>query len=379
MLTPAQRKRFEEWLLEVTGLPTAAGREDRVIRWVESWVARRKNLRLSADAAGNLTITRVGARGGRPIFLTAHLDHPAFVIRRRLGSKRLELEFRGGVDNAYFANAKIELFDADDRRFNAVLERLDAKAQPFKRVTARLTRPADTLGIGDIGRWKLPGRLPRIDRGRLHAPACDDLAAVVAALATLDIVRRRASAPNMGVLLTRAEEIGFVGTLAACVEGSVPRTARLLCLENSRSFPESPIGAGPILRVGDRLSVFSPELTNHLGVILTDHADRHPAFRWQRKLMPGGACEATAFSAFGYTSTCLCLPLGNYHNMADIDGVRAGKRPARVRAEHIAIDDFHHLVEALVVCATRMDAARTPPLKKRLEGLLVRGRHVLEA
>ena len=41
--------------------------------------------------------------------------------------------------------------------------------------------------------------------------------------------------------------------------------------------------------------------------------------------MPGGACEATAFSAYGYESTCLCLPLGNYHNMHDIDVV-AGRR-----------------------------------------------------
>jgi len=168
------------------------------------------------------------------------------------------------------------------------------------------------------------------------------------------------------VLLTRAEEIGFVGTLAACRDRSVPRDARLICLENSRSFAESPIGGGPILRVGDRLSVFSPDLTNALGALLTDHAKRRPGFTWQRKLMPGGACEATAFSAFGYESTCICLPLGNYHNMGDIDGVAAGKRPARVRPECISLDDYHGMIEMLAVCATLMDKPRVGSLRADL-------------
>jgi endoglucanase len=139
----------------------------------------------------------------------------------------------------------------------------------------------------------------------------------------------------------------------------VPAGARLLCLENSRSFPhDSPIGAGPIVRVGDRLSVFTPELTNRVGDIAAAHAKAHAeTFRFQRKLMPGGACEATAFASFGLASTCVCLPLGNYHNMQDIDGVAAGKSKARVGREFIACDDFHWLVELLEAVARKLDSA----------------------
>ena len=112
--------------------------------------------------------------------------------------------------------------------------------------------------------------------------------------------------------------------IGAARAGFVPKGARLVCLENSRSFPhDSPIGAGPIVRVGDRLSVFTPELTNRIGDLAAAYAKENPAFRFQRKLMPGGACEATAFASFGIASTCVCLPLGNYHNMEDIDGVAA--------------------------------------------------------
>ena len=95
-------------------------------------------------------------------------------------------------------------------------------------------------------------------------------------------------------------------------------------------------------------------------------------------VVTGGACEATAFSTFGYTSTCLCLALGNYHNMSDIDGVLAGRRPARVAPEHISIADYHHLVEMLLVCSTQLDTARVPSLRKRLEALLDARAHVLE-
>ena len=71
----------------------------------------------------------------------------------------------------------------------------------------------------------------------------------------LDLTKNRKTAAGVGALFTRAEEVGFIGTLAACADASVPAGTRLLCLENSRSFPESPIGNGPILRVGDRLAV----------------------------------------------------------------------------------------------------------------------------
>jgi endoglucanase len=390
MIAAAERRKHDAWLRELTGLPTAAGREDRVIAWVEDWVAARRNLRLRRDRAGNLVITRKpgnakkpGAKKGskraaRPLFFTAHLDHPAFVVRRLIDDRDVEMEFRGGVHPPYFDDASIELFDAKDRRHAATVLSLDAKAKPFKRVRARLARPATTLAPGDVGRWRFRGKLPRVTKGVLHAHACDDLAGVAAALAALDVVRRKRSAAHVGVFLTRAEEVGFVGTLAACESGTLPKRARLICLENSRSFVDSPIGGGPILRVGDRLSVFDPRLTNRIAALMTEFEKKQPGFRWQRKLMPGGACEATAFSEYGYETTCVCLPLGNYHNMTDIDAVLAGKRPARVGPEHIALDDYHDMVEMLIACANGLDAETGSDLKTRFGKLLARHQHVLE-
>jgi endoglucanase len=111
---------------------------------------------------------------------------------------------------------------------------------------------------------------------------------------------------------------------------------------------------------------------------MTEHQKTHTRFRWQRKLMPGGTCEATAFSTYGYRSTCLCLPLGNYHNMVDIDQVQAGQRPARVGPEFISVADFHGLVEMLVLCAEGLESPTRPTLHGRMETLLKEHGHVLD-
>ncbi|MCZ6834337.1 MAG: hypothetical protein O7G85_01050 [Planctomycetota bacterium] len=362
MTTQAQRAKHLQWLHEITALPTAAGHEDRVIAYIKNWMKTRKNLKLRSDKAGNLIIEHAkrssAVKRAKPIYITAHLDHPAFVVKRRLDAKTIELEFRGGVDDPYFENAKIEIFDDEDRVHKATITKLDGKAKPFKLIEAKLSGAGASIKPGDVGRWAFTGKgkTPMVDRqGIFHTPACDDLAAAASALGAMDVMRNRKGLEHVGLIFTRAEEIGFVGAIEVCERKSVPRSARLICLETSRSFSDSPIGGGPIVRVGDRISVFDPRLTNRISAIMTKHASKNPKFKWQRKLMAGGACEASCFSAYGYESTCLCLPLGNYHNRRDIDEVLAGQRPALVGPEYISVDDFHGLVEMLIVTCTKLD------------------------
>src|SRR6201999_2683485 len=96
------------------------------------------------------------------------------------------------------------------------------------------------------------------------------------------------------LLFTRAEEIGFVGALAAVKERTMPVGSRAIALENSRSFDDSPIGGGPVGRVGDRLSIFSPSLTGAIAARAEQVAASLP-WKWQRKLMAGGALEGEVF------------------------------------------------------------------------------------
>ena len=94
--------------MPLTAIPTAAGREHQVISWVEAWVAQRPALAMQRDDAGNLLIGRKGAGSDEPLVVTAHMDHPAFVVES-VGREQVELSFRGSVNDPYFEDARIEL------------------------------------------------------------------------------------------------------------------------------------------------------------------------------------------------------------------------------------------------------------------------------
>lgn len=385
--SPADRRRHEQLALTLTSIPTAAGREHRVQAFLDAWLSKRsRSVAWKRDGDGNLLITRRRprtGRGGSPLLITAHLDHPAFVVSRRIDERTIDAEFRGGVHDPYFEDARLEFLDGKDVSVRGRITELRPADEscPFKTVTVRLDRRHPGIDVGDVGRWALPpARIAGRGAARtIRTHACDDLAAAAAALCAFDRIRKRRGQEHVGILFTVAEEVGFVGAIGAATNGLIPPNARLVCLENSRSFPESPIHGGPIVRVGDRISVFSPGLTNAISDLMRSHADTNGHFRWQRKLMAGGACEATAFSALGHESTCLCLPLGNYHNMRDIDEVVAGRRPARVGPETIGIDDYHGLVEMLEVVAAGLPKRRsgTDPFAKRLRALRRRHKTVL--
>lgn len=401
------------WLLEATAIPTAAGREHRVIDWIRRWVATRPDLSVTADAAGNLVVA-FGSQSpslplrARLLFITAHLDHPAFVVESVVGPGTLVATFRGGVMPVYFADARVEVWTSHEsnnepeaaargclrRPLPGVVTQY-TKKEPFPECLIELEHECDAVRPGDVARWALPE--PRVEGDLCLTHACDDLSAVAAALAVMERLRGRPEAAPVKLLFTRAEEIGFIGAIAACRERTMPIDSRVIALENSRSFAESPIGGGPVVRVGDRLSVFHPGLTGAIAKVaerLESQSKSSPAlgksesssesrgalFNWQRKLMPGGACEASVFQAYGYEATCVCLPLGNYHNMADLERVQAGDANALAAAkagpEIISVSDYKNMIALLEACALSLEGVE--PLTTRLERVYAEKAFVLK-
>lgn len=376
-----------------------------MIAWIHRWLAERPHLELTTDPAGNLHVRSRGtaAEGAQVLYFTAHLDHPAFVVERIVSPEVVELSFRGGVMEDYFKDGAVSIFNDADTRFAArITEKVQdpmisahgmMRGSPFGHYLAELAagRTTETLAVGDVGSWDLP-RAEVID-GIVHTPACDDLAALAAAISAFDVLmeeKRNAQSDKAQVgemdvrlLFTRAEEIGFIGAIAACQHKTMPAGARVIALENSRSFADSPIGGGPIVRVGDRISIFSPSLTDAIAkraeeiaggpasVRASEKLSDLPKWKWQRKLMAGGACEASVFCDAGYEATCVCLPLGNYHNMADLDAVQArtNTRPPRIEREYIALSDYEGLVDLLVACGQKLSRINSVrPLVEKLWG-----------
>jgi putative aminopeptidase FrvX len=354
----ASRAQAERWLGELTNLPTASGVEDRVADWVTRWVSRREDLKIEVDSGGNLFVTQKGRKLHAPVFAVAHMDHPAFVIANQDGS----FEFRGGVEAAYIGDALIDVLARRDGPSGRVAS-YDPKTGRGK---------ADFLGevaVGDIAMWRF--RNTRQKTGLFRAPACDDLAGAAAALSALDRARTDAGLRHFGVMLTRAEEVGLIGAIHAAKHHTIPEGARLLSIETSRELLNARIGDGPIIRIGDRATIFDRELSN-----LVTSAVEEAGITHQRKLMDGGGCEATAFGVYGYRATGLCLALGNWHNRGNLAEVEAGNGDAAVpMLEEISIDDYHGLIDLLLVAAKAVDGV--DPTVARLDRLYESNRHYL--
>lgn len=364
---------FEQWMFELTALPTAAGREDAVIQWITSWVSARDYLTLKTDTYGNMMVQRKGVRGKRPVVITAHMDHPAFVVNRLVDTQCVEAEFRGGVQDNYFLAGPpdVVLHHADGHTRGTIAAFKPPVNDGFKGARIELHSPAPAAALGDVCTWQVG--MPRRLGDKFETLACDDLASLTAGLAALDIVlgQEADDQPDFRMLLTRAEECGFIGAIGAAREEFVPKGAKVINLECSKSFADSPIGGGPIIRVGDRTSTFNSDLTHAITKIAETRAENDQDFRFQRKLMPGGTCEASAFQTYGYTATCICLPLGNYHNMDENRGI--------IAAEHISVNDFHCMVALLVDIAWELDTtAKQPILKEKLDKLFDERRYLLE-
>jgi len=339
---------------------------------VRAWAAERRVV-VESGRFGNLFLRRRSrARWATaPIFFTAHMDHPAFVVAQVCGVRELAADFRGHVDERFFVGSPVLLHGEGRRTARGRVAEFERHKGPWLDGQARIIFARDVAARpGDILTWDVG--VPRVRAGLLHAPSCDDPAGVAAALAAFDVLLgERNFRADVRVLLTRAEEVGFVGAIAACRARALPRSGRYITLETSKSFPDSPIGGGPVIRVGDKTGIFDPDLTYRLSRIAEAEAAEDPSFRWQRKLMPGGTCEASVFESYGFTAAACCMPLGNYHNMDEATG-----RPA---AETISLADFDGLVRFLAAVGRNLDdTKRFPPLKERLEGIFAQRHRLLD-
>ena len=220
----------------------------------------------------------------------------------------------------------------------AGIKSLDLRQWPKRKVVAlQFKQGTVSPKPGTLGMWDLPAFRVRGDR--LHAAAIDDVLGTAVMLATLSELVRRRVRVRVWCAFTRAEEVGFQGVLALLRENKIPKNAVVISVEMSSERPWARVGDGPVVRVGDRATIFDPNVARFLMQVVAQCRKLDSRFRAQRALMDGGTCEATAFAGFSYRTGGLCLPLGNYHNI--------GKN-LRPRAEFVSLDDLERLLQLAV-------------------------------
>ncbi len=290
----------KERLLEIAGTilrqPTAPFHEALVRETILGLLGECARVAVRQDAFGNVIAHYRGTPpGAEPAparcAFAAHMDHPGWVTPP------------GGSERTFLGGVPPEYLDANRTRVRE---------------------------FGPFAMWDLPAFEVREDR--IYSRACDDLigcAVIVAMLEELD--SQNAPCECYG-LFTRAEEVGFVGAMKIARSGWLTEAGlTVISLETSSERPPAQIGAGPIVRVGDRTSIFDPTVTAELML-----AAEQAGIEVQRCLMSGGTCEATAFQLYGVRAGALCVALGNYHNrgpdlriepefvsVADVEGLTA--------------------------------------------------------
>jgi endoglucanase len=341
-------------------IPSAPYYEQRGAEWVEDH-CRKAGLDVRTDRYGNRLVTRRGTDAAATgLAFVAHLDHPGFEALSVEDGEILG-QLRGGLNDAACApGSRVQLIGADGRRIaGEIVASTGTGRQRSVRIRAkgaeRRFGPDGLVPCGvvlDLDDFALDGDM-------IRARALDDLAGCAAIATTLTITAGEAAKGPVYGLFTRAEEVGLEGARLAAQDRLLPVGTTVVSVESSRTLPGAEIGCGPVIRVGDALSTFDRGAEAFLQAGASQLRARDTAFKYQRQLMSGGTCEASAFGAFGYAVTGLAFPLGNYHNNTPNGGVAA---------EFIHVSDFVDGVRLLAEVASLAGTWLEPAVTTRYRG-----------
>jgi endoglucanase len=353
---------IEEILEFILKHPTAPYREAAVLGALDAFARERsKWITPVTDGAGNriFTIRTSPSAPAKPsIAFTAHTDHPAFVPGP---DGRYELLGRV-YPAARLAGARICYYRESGEPAGRGVVR--SAEESGGRVLVDLAREGGAPEPGDYAAFDFD--YLQFEGDRIVGRVCDDLLGVISILATAEQAIERGLDATFLAAFTRAEETGFIGALAMLEENPIPRDVPIVGLECSAARGgNATIGDGPILRVGDFVSTFDPQVTAFLRRCADELAREDRSFRYQRKLMQGGSCESTAYLLDGRRAGGMCLALGNYHNIPDPDPMDAS---TGVAPEFVSKSDLFLLVNWMVRCVER-SAALDDPFRSNRESL----------
>ncbi len=353
---PAAKSNLKNTIELILSQPTSPFRESWVKQACRFFCAERL-IPAFEDDFGNLWIgvsSRAQAARAELVFV-AHMDHPGFVVERferRAGRVYARATWLGGGPKnivgfpvqVFSDVSAVMVFDGIVRSQSggprgpekAVIEILARKVSSFgqarglgRDLMERACTPSGFKSLGPWGAclWYARAGISQgvaLQNGKWVTKAADDLIGVCAILEGYACARKTgrharhangAREKNIAVLLTRAEESGFHGAISVLEKRILnPRKTLVVSVETSSRLAGAMPGLGPVVRLGDRGSVFDPALARWIESRAAALAKRDSKVRVQTKLMDGGTCEATALNCYGFRVAGISTPLENYHN-----------------------------------------------------------------
>ncbi len=351
MTTDVQSDRALDFLARLGAQPAIAFHENGVASAVRGALTE-IGTSWRTDNFGNIIARIPGTKSNEvpPIAFMAHMDHPGFEIVGRDGDYLIGRASGGIPPGAFAPGVPLQIVLTAGRRVSAETvgqhgDDRERQAQIRLTGSTSVEIPLPSPAVFDLPDFSVEG-------DRLVMRAADDLAGCGSILSALDSLHGNSPEGDVYGVFTRAEEVGLVGARLLAEARTLPMDTLVVSLESSRTLPGAEIGRGPVIRVGDAGSTFNSEAETALIRAREVLSAENPDFLCQRQLMSGGVCEASAFNAWGYRSTGVAFPLGNYHNGAE-DG--------SIAAEYIHREDYLNgaalITEAARQVSMRWDTA----------------------
>ncbi len=355
---------------------------ERLVAGAIRWELGEAGIAVEVDEFGNLVA--IMGSGTPGIAFVAHMDHPGFEFflldstdsaspntaapsPTTRADGPIYVRALGGVPVASLTKpTPVLLIGTDGERFPATIHPLsEAERRLFESRSDRLARLEGTLELAsDTSAMQVVFDLPDFElfEGLIRAQALDDLAGCAAIVSALKRLAGDDIEKTVYGVFTRAEEEGLIGARAMAAAGTLPPETIVVSVEASSVIPGVEQGAGPVVRTGDRTYTFDAGAEQVLVQAAKGLVEDRGEYPWQRALMGGGTCEATAFAVHGYRTTGIALPLGNYHNATtSIPDPEGG-----VSAEFIAVSDYLGGVELIERAAITPTGSGENPLAARL-------------
>lgn len=368
-------------LHQLLSCPTAPYREFHVATFVKQFLEK-ENISYLVDPIGNIIvgadskesyIRKVRNSSKEPLrFFIAHMDHPGFHGQKWLNKKTLGVTWLGGTPRKFLNGAKVWLATQEGVVGEGIIQKAKLNSQKSalensQVVVKKWNREFQNVKIEAKALYgSFAFSSPVWEKNRtIYTKAADDLVGVFSILSLAKKLKKNHS--RFLGLISRAEEVGFIGTIGHLDLGwlnSKKDSVVVVSLETSRTLPGALMGKGPIVRLGDRATPFDPGLIQ----VLTRLAQSKLPKGFQRRIMDGGTCEATAAIAFGFKAMGISIPLGNYHNQSFEGGPES-------RGEWGPAPEFVHTQDIegmLKLCESLMDGGLpwSKPWEKRKEAFL---------
>jgi len=308
------------------------------------------------DRYGQLHARLARGEAKRALVFVAHTDHPGFVLASARG-KEGRVRISGGLRERCFGRPVNALVhdDAGSDAIRAVIDDFVSDIdEPNNSPGHARIRAEGPLRVGQWAVLDLPGL--EVEGDELRMRAADDLAGCALIVEALRLLQTEERPFDVHAAFTRAEETGLFGARLIAEDGLIPRDAYVVSIEASNAR-FAPAGGGIVVRVGDLYNTFSNDAERYFRVAQERLA--LSGIPTQRRLLPGGTCEASAFVRLGWTATGVALPNVNYHN----DPEDGGFAPEIVRLVDV-VSGIAILAEAAVAAGADESEAWWPSAKR---------------